>query len=767
MTLGNRYADKSAKAAIGSGVAMPVQDQHLPAELKSECRWVVWRAPSKAPLRATSGTSASSTDQATWSEFSTAREAIERDPQLGLGFVLTGHSSLVALDLDACRDPVTGEVAAWAEELMADANSYTEYSPSGTGLHIIGSTELSPHAKVVLPVSAEPMGGTKQPQIELYLRPPGGQFITLTGWVRAGYERLQRIDPAFLQELLNRRQSEGRAPAAVIKPVFGAKVPHGQRHDYLVRRAVSLRRLGVTERDILTVLQASRERECEAGGDPVDDEELRGIACWSSAVGSEAQEAQPVDLLAPFKPPALPIDALPPVLAAFALHQARYVGVDPAGPGLLALAVCAAVIPDFITLQPKVYDEGWREAARPWIAIVAPPSGKKSPALAAALRPLRQLELRIWAEYQGALQSWEEMKDQDPRPPEPVARRLIINSATSEAAGLILGTNPDGVLLVSDELSGWFGALEKYSKGRGAQAERAFWLQSWNGGQYFVDRASRQSLRIPNLSVSIIGGIQPGPLQAVLADANEDGLLQRFLFVCLRPANMGVDEPDRGQAVWAYEQAVDSLWDYGETLRGKDVPPVRLGGAAQEIRRHLSRMAHDLAAAEGMDARFAAWCGKLDGQFARLLLVYHCLESNDPVAHLVEESTAKSLFRLFTEFLIPHAYAVFMGDDHALDHRRRIAGLILAKEWARVTARDLSRYDKQMRAEPRLIAETMAALELCGWVVREEEVNPRAWRVDPLVHQLFAEHAGLERARRAANLSLLREAVGRPQGEEA
>jgi hypothetical protein len=63
-------------------------------------------------------------------------------------------------------------------------------------------------------------------------------------------------------------------------------------------------------------------------------------------------------------------------------------------------------------------------------------------------------------------------------------------------------------LLYQDELSGFFGAMDKYSGGRGANKDRGFWLQSFNGGPYGYNRISRGSGIVPNLAASMLGGIQ-------------------------------------------------------------------------------------------------------------------------------------------------------------------------------------------------------------------------------------------------------------------
>ncbi|MBU1568152.1 MAG: DNA primase [Proteobacteria bacterium] len=84
----------------------------------------------------------------------------------GLGFVFTTEDPFVGIDFDACRNTETGEIDPGVQDIVNRMNSYTEISPSGTGLHII--------AKGVLPD-----GGKRKDHIEMYDQ---GRFFTVTGY---------------------------------------------------------------------------------------------------------------------------------------------------------------------------------------------------------------------------------------------------------------------------------------------------------------------------------------------------------------------------------------------------------------------------------------------------------------------------------------------------------------------------------------------------------------------------------------------------------
>ncbi|HNL81154.1 MAG TPA: YfjI family protein, partial [Agitococcus sp.] len=121
------------------------------------------------------------------------------------------------------------------------------------------------------------------------------------------------------------------------------------------------------------------------------------------------------------------------------------------------------------------------------------------------------------------------MEAEDNAPPPPVMRRYLTNDATIEKLGELERDNPNGILLMRDELMGWLAGLEK----EGKQEDRAFYLEGFNGtGSKVVDRIMRGSTFIENHCLSVLGGIQPDKLIAYfeqqISGLGNDGLLQRF-----------------------------------------------------------------------------------------------------------------------------------------------------------------------------------------------------------------------------------------------
>jgi hypothetical protein len=485
---------------------------------------------------------------------------------------------------------------------------------------------------------------------------------------------------------------------------------------------------------------------------------------------------EPVDLWDSFDPPDLPAGLLPEVIETFALTQGCIMGADPAGLAVAALVTCAAAIPDRIKVRVKVHDD-WTEEARLWAALVGSPSTKKSPILSAATAPLCQIDRRLFAAWQTAMAEWSRLSKEDKAAmPQPGQTRLRIGDTTVEAAQIVLEGSPDGVLCLQDELSGFFGAMDKYNSGKSASADRAFWLQAYNGGEYAVFRVGRGVALIPNLSVSLLGGIQPEPIRKLAADAADDGLLQRILPIVLRPATLGRDEP-RPAAAGVYSGLVERL----HRLR----PPSWMGGgsvtftpAAQAIRCELEARHLSLQSVETVNRKLAAHIGKYDGLFARLCLVWHCIEhamrapDQSEVATTIGADTAQRVADFLHGFLLRHAFAFHAGtlglsSDH--DALTALAGFILARSLDRVTNRDVHRSGPNglrgmTEREVRPLLEQMATLGWLGMVPGPRPADPPHWVVNPIVHRRFADRAERERKRRRNARATLDAMRGRGDG---
>jgi hypothetical protein len=157
-------------------VASDPRLSNIPAELKDRPQWVIWQLAqrdgkaTKLPYNPKTGELADSTKASTWGTIQEALIGTEKYSADGIGFVFSEGDPYTGIDLDSCRDPDTGEVEPWAQEIIDRFESYTEITPSGRGFHVIIEGTLPP-------------GARRKPKIECYDR---ARYFTVTGNVLNG-----------------------------------------------------------------------------------------------------------------------------------------------------------------------------------------------------------------------------------------------------------------------------------------------------------------------------------------------------------------------------------------------------------------------------------------------------------------------------------------------------------------------------------------------------------------------------------------------------
>lgn len=161
--------------------ALEVVPELIPEALRERDQWVAWRYEfdsdrdnwTKIPANVDTGGCAKVSGSDTWTSFS---DAIDYHEQTGtdtdgIGVVVTDEDLVVGIDLDDCRAPETGDLDAWAEEFLNYVPTYTEVSPSGTGLRLFG-------------LGFVPDGGNRadvdgaEGHLEMY---DVGRYLTVTG----------------------------------------------------------------------------------------------------------------------------------------------------------------------------------------------------------------------------------------------------------------------------------------------------------------------------------------------------------------------------------------------------------------------------------------------------------------------------------------------------------------------------------------------------------------------------------------------------------
>lgn len=139
---------------------------NIPQELKERCQWVCYRIEeregkrTKIPYRTdkVGRGRAKSNDPATWHTFEEVVEAVGNPKNRfdGIGFMLSENDPYVFIDFD--HVVCDGEIEEWPRDIVNKIGSYTEFSQSGTGIHIIA------HAKKPGPRCRT----AKHPNFEIY-----------------------------------------------------------------------------------------------------------------------------------------------------------------------------------------------------------------------------------------------------------------------------------------------------------------------------------------------------------------------------------------------------------------------------------------------------------------------------------------------------------------------------------------------------------------------------------------------------------------------
>jgi hypothetical protein len=293
------------------------------------------------------------------------------------------------------------------------------------------------------------------------------------------------------------------------------------------------------------------------------------------------------------------------------------------------IVAVGAVIGARVGIKPKRRDD-WVVVPNLWGGVVGDPSQKKSPAIGEAMKPMNRLIARAADEYKKAKgdvalekfitdakrenlekkvktaatksgvtpQEMEGLKEQlgsfiATAEVDPVERRYMTNDSTVEKLGELLRDNPNGLLVSRDELVGLLVSWDK----AGHEGDRAFFLEGWNGDSGFsTDRIGRGSIHIPNLCLSVFGGIQPDKLTSYLEQASDalanDGMLQRFQVLVYpdpvkweyRDAIPNKEARERVNDVFEQLDSLDPVeWDTAPANQFVKFPHFQFASDAQDI----------------------------------------------------------------------------------------------------------------------------------------------------------------------------------------
>jgi hypothetical protein len=303
-----------------------------------------------------------------------------------------------------------------------------------------------------------------------------------------------------------------------------------------------------------------------------------------------------------------------------------------------------------------------------------------------------------------------------------ISPQLYVADATIQKLAILLLARPSGLLLICDELASLFLNMTRYASGG---SDREFWIESWNGKPYPVERVGRPPLAIPHLLIGITGGFQPDKLaRSFKGDA--DGLYARLLFGWpakppYRPLTDAVEEVEP-EFMNALIRLIDLTADDGDDLI---VTPVPLSPEArasfEEFRKEVD------ATSTALEGREAEWWAKAPAHVLRLAGTLAYLDwarrtAGQPIVvaepHKIEKQFLDGAARLVRDYFWPHARSALrligLSEHHA--NARRVLRWLQANSRTEVSREDVRRTALTRSLDADATEELLARLVRAGWL---------------------------------------------------
>lgn len=444
-----------------------------------------------------------------------------------------------------------------------------------------------------------------------------------------------------------------------------------------------------------------------------------------------------------------PLPALPSTMQDYCYHAAEALRVDPAYIALPALVATAAAIGNSRMIRLK---DSWLEPCVCWGALIAESSTLKSPSLETGVAPLWKIQEQLSKEYdwectryEEDVEAWEKKGkkgwkgEEVDRPALPEPKRILVSDITIEKLAEVLWNNPRGLVLVRDELSGWFGSFTRYSSGGGkSSSDLSTWLSIFRATQIVVDRktGTQTSIHVPKAAVSVIGTIQPGILHRVMTDEFfESGLTSRLLLAM----------PPRRAKVWSedvippevgerYHELLKQIYLSRESaVKGRSMDSLVVDFGVRGKKAWIEFYDHWAQQQSIAEGEHASALSKLEAYCARFALMLATVErfENNKRDEQVNDSHVHRAFELVHWFAreAERVYKMVREPAEKRDQERLI-DYILAKGGT-MTGRDLLRsnpakYGNQANCETML--ELLASQGMGVWSLKTHEKGGRPVR---------------------------------------
>ncbi|MBE6446090.1 MAG: DUF3987 domain-containing protein [Alphaproteobacteria bacterium] len=355
-----------------------------------------------------------------------------------------------------------------------------------------------------------------------------------------------------------------------------------------------------------------------------------------------------------------------------------------------------------------------------FMGIVGDPSSRKTPTISPIKSILCDLEksrkpeferaYNVWKgeniAYEKKLKNWYKDIKKNPdkkqtipdnlnKPPKPQSYRFCFCDTTQEALLQNLQNNTTGAIVFRDELYGWLAGMNRYTSGN---AEKSFWLETYNGKYYSSDRVKfgEDRIEVPHLLISIFGTIQPKRvIDAFLGNA-EDGLVPRFLWAypeVVAPAIPKV-APNNEKVFRALKKLFNLVNPYGDNAENPK-KQLKFSDEAQEMfNQWYLKHVHFAQAIEREDEKLGFFLNKGQGVVVRLSLMFEYLwwaDSENPEPDFIGLNALNTAINFYEQYLFPMAkrvYGIYMAPEYQQE-ARKLAQYILNNKIESFTLRDI------------------------------------------------------------------------------
>ena len=297
-----------------------------------------------------------------------------------------------------------------------------------------------------------------------------------------------------------------------------------------------------------------------------------------------------------------------------------------------------------------------------FICMVGKPSRNKTGPLKEVTSPLREHDKANFAKYSEAKTVYDQSKRENRNfnGEQPIFHQRVAGDSSPESRNALLAQG-DMIVIVADELKSFIDSFGRYSKGgNGSGTEVSQLLSTWSNVSFTINRKSEDTKLVDDPAMSIIGGIQPGPLGKTFGtDALMDsGFTQRFLFVYPDKAEF-IKRQDRRRMT---QEMRDSWSDFIGRLFCMESLPLLLSHEAERLYADYAD-ANDMKADAEEDDYIGGVRQKMNIHVLRLAIMAHLLSEhwNEPVVTGECMEYAIRIADYFTQIHVERIYPLLRG----------------------------------------------------------------------------------------------------------